>query len=256
MILETSPETRPWAWYAGTFNQYHAAFLLLIEIYAFPKRKEADRIWRVLDYVFEMPPDLSRAQKSHLILTEIRDRIGAYSEARKLRAPTGMLQRLGQQPPRRVGDIGEIPLEPSPPVPKLMVPSEHPSPGTTNAEYRWTLPVQSPPGLESSSDTTSRTGSVTDIPQPMSMSDDLMADINWVCKALLSSLFSNPPFVLANPLFRTNGINCFPLTSIPATSILFDLPNPVFYFLVVHVYNHSYLPIRGAPVLLGKLEPY
>ena len=230
MDLETSPDTRPWAWYAGAFNQYHVAFLLLVEIYAFPLRKEADRIWRVLDYVFEVPPSLSRAQKSHLILTEIRDRIGAYTEARKVRAPTGMLQRLGQQPPRRAGDIGETLLEPSPPPAKLMVPSDHPSPRTMNEEYQGTLPVQSPPGLESSSDTTSSPGSVPGVPQPLSMSDDLMADIDWVNKASISSPILFSPLVSADVLLRMNGISCSRLTSIPGTLMLFNLRDLLFPF--------------------------
>ncbi|KAL9107027.1 MAG: hypothetical protein Q9187_008485 [Circinaria calcarea] len=179
MLLETDPAIRPWAWYAGALNQYHTALLLLVEVYAFPMRKEADRIWKVVDYVFEMPPDLSRTQKARIILTELRDRIGAYNEARKVRAPKEMLQRLGQQPPRRAGDEGEdLPANPS--RYEVIVPLQPPGSGT-NEEYKrlLMLPAETARVPESSSDTNSGAGNVASMPQPTSMTDDLMADIDW-----------------------------------------------------------------------------
>merc|ERR1712093_639699 len=53
VALETVPDLRPWSWYGGAYQQYHTAFLLLMEIYVYPQRKEADRIWTCLDYIFE-----------------------------------------------------------------------------------------------------------------------------------------------------------------------------------------------------------
>ncbi|KAM5454209.1 hypothetical protein MaudCBS49596_002222 [Microsporum audouinii] len=104
--LETSPDLQPWAWYSGAFNQYHVAFLILMEVWAYPMRKEADRIWRCLDYVFETPstpalPDnagknarhqliMQRDRKARLILEQLRDRMEAYREMRKLRVPISM----------------------------------------------------------------------------------------------------------------------------------------------------------------------
>ncbi|EFQ99096.1 hypothetical protein MGYG_02110 [Nannizzia gypsea CBS 118893] len=104
--LETAPDLQPWAWYSGAFNQYHVAFLILIEVWAYPMRKEADRIWRCLDYVFETPstpavPDsagknarhqliMQRDAKARLILEQLRDRMTAYREMRKLRVPISM----------------------------------------------------------------------------------------------------------------------------------------------------------------------
>lgn len=113
--LETSPDLRPWAWYTGAHQQYHYGLLLLLEIFAFPMRKEADRIWACLDYIFEVPPHLSRDQKGRLILTEIRDKTMIYRNARKLRAPTGLVDRLGQQPARKSG----TPLDTRPSVGKM-----------------------------------------------------------------------------------------------------------------------------------------
>ena len=96
--IETSPILSPWAWYAGAHQQYHYALLLCMEIFAFPMRKEADRIWACLDYVFEVPSHLTREQKGRWILTEVRDRVEIFASTRKVRAPTGLVDRLGQQP--------------------------------------------------------------------------------------------------------------------------------------------------------------
>lgn len=98
----------PWAWYAGAHQQYHYALLLCMEIFAFPMRKEADRIWACLDYVFEVPLHLSREQKGRWILTEVRDRVEILASTRKVRAPTGLVDRLGQQPPQKT----DVPNDP------------------------------------------------------------------------------------------------------------------------------------------------
>ena len=105
MLFETLPSLQAWSWFAGALQQYHTAFLLLAEVFTYPMRREADRIWTVLDYVFEVPSQLSRDQKARLILTEIRDRMDAYRNARKLRAPTTMMRRLGVAPPRTKADV-------------------------------------------------------------------------------------------------------------------------------------------------------
>ncbi|SLM35341.1 fungal specific transcription factor domain-containing protein [Lasallia pustulata] len=96
MELETSPFLERYAWYAGAYQQYHTALLLVLEVFAYPMRKEADRIWKCLDYVFEVPTHLPRDQKARLILTELRDKMNFYRDVRKIRAPTGMIERLGQ----------------------------------------------------------------------------------------------------------------------------------------------------------------
>lgn len=44
IALETIPELQPWSWYVGAYQQYHTAFLLLMEVYVYPHRKEVDRI--------------------------------------------------------------------------------------------------------------------------------------------------------------------------------------------------------------------
>ena len=172
--FETHPALHPWHWYSGAFNQFHTAFLLLVEIFAFPMRKEADRIWKVLDYVFEVPPDLTRVQKGRIILTAIRDRTTKYSEARKVRVPTTMLQRIGQHDPRLAAQRNEIQDRQAPQegtFGNIMYPSqEAPVPA------RQTLDAPSLDG-SCSSDTHSNSDSIH---PPPTMSDDLMADIDWV----------------------------------------------------------------------------
>lgn len=97
--LETSPDLRPWAWYTGAHQQYHIGFLLLLEIFAFPMRKEANRIWACLDYIFEVPPQLSRENKGRWIITQVRDKTAIYQGARKTRAPTGLTDQLRARQP-------------------------------------------------------------------------------------------------------------------------------------------------------------
>jgi hypothetical protein len=43
VTLDTHPEFRHWSWYSGALQQYHTAFLLLMEVFVYPNRKEADR---------------------------------------------------------------------------------------------------------------------------------------------------------------------------------------------------------------------
>ena len=88
--VETIPELSPWRWYAGVYQQWATAFLLLVEVYNFPMRKEAERIWAIADYVFEPDRSLSRAQKGRDILGDLADRLAIYRDIRKLRAPVSM----------------------------------------------------------------------------------------------------------------------------------------------------------------------
>lgn len=102
--METSPKLDPWAWISGAHQQYHYALLLCFEIFAFPNLPDANRIWTCLDYVFEVPPHLTQEQKSRWILTEVRDRTELFASSRKVRAPTGLVDRLAQQTPPDSGE--------------------------------------------------------------------------------------------------------------------------------------------------------
>ena len=88
--LESDPTLQKWKWYNGTHQQWHTALLLLTEVYAHPQRREADRIWKVIDFVFEPDPSHSRAQKGRTIMNAVRDRTAVYRDLRRMRAPVSM----------------------------------------------------------------------------------------------------------------------------------------------------------------------
>ena len=91
VAYETDPQMQPWNWYRGAFNhQYHSAMMLLTEVYLYPMRKEAVRIWKCLDYVFEIPPHLPPKHKAELVLTALRDRMEVYHQLRKVRGSKQM----------------------------------------------------------------------------------------------------------------------------------------------------------------------
>ena len=171
VLFETLPTLQPWSWFAGALQQYQTAFLLLAEIFTYPMRREADRIWRVIDYVFEVPEALSRDAKARLILTEMRDRIGVYRDARKLRASTTMMKRLGQSVPRVKGDPGAAAAELQPEAeerkPDLLFPAQ---------DGEITAPRPAGQGSASNSAGSMSVG----MPSEPGMPDDLMADIDWV----------------------------------------------------------------------------
>lgn len=103
--LEAAPEMQPWAWYLGSCQQYHTAFLLLFEVFLNPMRRETDRIWRCLDYVFEtspLPPQAEntgcseisreellahRKRKGVYVIQQVLDRTLAFQETRKPKPP-------------------------------------------------------------------------------------------------------------------------------------------------------------------------
>ncbi|KAK3671464.1 hypothetical protein LTR78_008742 [Recurvomyces mirabilis] len=94
IALETNPQLAIWSWYRGAFNQYHSALLLMIEVYAYPMRKDAPKIWKCLDYIFDIPPHLTPKQKAELVITDLRDRMEVYHQLRKLKATTQMEERV------------------------------------------------------------------------------------------------------------------------------------------------------------------
>ncbi|KAK4233822.1 hypothetical protein C8A03DRAFT_19171 [Achaetomium macrosporum] len=85
--LESNPLFRDWAWYLGAYQQYQIALLLATEIYYRPNRKDAERIWPCLDWVFQLDPNAPREQKILQILTEIMGKANLYMGLRRVRAP-------------------------------------------------------------------------------------------------------------------------------------------------------------------------
>ena len=140
-------------------------------------RKEADRIWACLDYIYDVPRHLSREQKGRWIITQIRDKTGLYMSARKARAPT-TLESFSQQAQRSAAK-STSPIDPSgrssggkqvqknesrPAVPAGQVSYSQ----STNATY-------TPAGT--------RSGQMPPLTTPISVppvSDAPMLDIDWV----------------------------------------------------------------------------
>ncbi|KAK4465485.1 fungal-specific transcription factor domain-containing protein [Cladorrhinum samala] len=94
ILLESNPMFRDWAWYLGAYQQYQIALLLATEVYYRPQNKDAPRIWRCLDYVFNLDPNAARDAKSQQILTEIMKKASIYMGMRKVRAPTGIAKAV------------------------------------------------------------------------------------------------------------------------------------------------------------------
>ena len=94
IALETKPELAQWKWYRGAYQQFHAGLLLMVEVYAYPMRKDAAKIWKCLDYIFEIPAHLTPKQKAELVMTDLRDRMAVYHQMRKVKTTTQMEQRI------------------------------------------------------------------------------------------------------------------------------------------------------------------
>lgn len=91
--LETRPEFSRWHWLAGALQQHHYALALLMELLLNPQRKDAPRIQQGLDYAFE-PPNLPPLERVRWTVTKIRDRMKIYMDAKKLRAPVSLMEKL------------------------------------------------------------------------------------------------------------------------------------------------------------------
>ncbi|KAH0542946.1 hypothetical protein FGG08_002715 [Glutinoglossum americanum] len=102
IALENDPDLSPWVWYAGAWQQWQTALLMLTDIWGHPNRPEADRIWACLDYVFGGDPHTPRDEKARRIMMELRDKAGKLRSARKLKLPvvmTGQRARLRMTTP-------------------------------------------------------------------------------------------------------------------------------------------------------------
>lgn len=103
--IETLPELHPWAFWAGAYQQSHAAFLLLIDLVVLPPNSiiiDIDRIWHCLDYIFESDPNEPIETKGRRILEEIQHKAKEYQQLRKVRAPTSMVKHHEENPRLRM----------------------------------------------------------------------------------------------------------------------------------------------------------
>jgi hypothetical protein len=125
MELEVSDDLKQWSWYSSAYQQYHAAFLLLVEVFTFPLRREANRIWRCLDFIFadvlrdipaldtnikaSTPQDLiaHRDVKARFLLTMICDNMRVYQKSRGLKNPSHFQDSMIILTPQKHGDTSD-----------------------------------------------------------------------------------------------------------------------------------------------------
>jgi hypothetical protein len=204
VALETLPEVRNWAWYAGALQQYHSAFLLLVEVFIYPNIKEADRIWACLDYIYECDPHEHRAIKARTVLSELQRKTAVYQSMRGMRAPVVMEKHIGRSP-SRISDQAkgqgqntrsfkyDSPSLELPQMPLEAVPREAPTigkvplqdkafAGVSNSDSLWVM--QNQQSREASNDSNGVVGQGNP-PVAATGTDasfnELIADIDWVC---------------------------------------------------------------------------
>lgn len=107
ITLDRIPGLSRWTWYNGAYQQWHMAFLLLSVIYADPDLQEADRIYNIIDYVFEPDLSMSRSMRARTIIAAIRDRTTIYRELRKIGIPTSMKNAAASATLAQVAETGE-----------------------------------------------------------------------------------------------------------------------------------------------------
>lgn len=208
ILIESLPELKPWAWYSGAYQQFHSAYTLLLEVFIYPMRKEADRIWKCLDYIYEVqrfrPEQVAtREAKARTLVTEMREKTGVFQSMRKMRAPASMEKHVESKikssgrPPMASNitsrvikqedlpfapNMSAIPLAQTSPETGQLNPQNMIYAGEANGESYWTFPKHhhSPEGTVSDG-----SGSFVEQRHPSSASaggtiDDAMADIDWV----------------------------------------------------------------------------
>lgn len=123
--LEMDEDLNQWSWYSSSYQQYHTAFLLLVEVFTFPMRREASRIWRCLDFIFadalESMPPLSpsmarpalqdviahRDIKARYLLTIICNRMRAYQKTKGFKNPVHFKDSMIILTPQKDGDSSD-----------------------------------------------------------------------------------------------------------------------------------------------------
>ena len=148
-----------------------------MEIYAFPMRKEADRIWACLDYIYDVPRNLSREQKGRWIITQIRDKTGVYMNARKARAPAN-LESFSQQVQRSTAKSTSPTNPPRRSSGGAQFRANESRPAVTARELSYGQPANAP-YIPASTPSDQRPPPIAPVSMPP-MSDAPMVDIDWV----------------------------------------------------------------------------
>lgn len=185
IALETKPELAPWKWYRGAFQQFHAGLLLMVEVYAYPMRKDAAKIWKCLDYIFEIPPHLTPKQKAELVITDLRDRMAVYHQMRKVKTTTQMEARVSSLRDGTTGSASSREATGSPGLSSFRT-VQHPAPpprDTATTQWNPTFPVLppvnfSPPPAQATTESSGSNQNSVQGQQDVNMG--MMEDIDWV----------------------------------------------------------------------------
>ncbi|KAL5343280.1 fungal-specific transcription factor domain-containing protein [Aspergillus crustosus] len=120
--LETAEDFTPWKWYNAAYHTYHTALLLLVEVFNFPRRREATRIWQCLDFIFAEPlatvPNLQpagvtptlreildhRDVKARYLLTIISQRMRHYHNTKGSKLPSHFTESMIVITPQNIGE--------------------------------------------------------------------------------------------------------------------------------------------------------
>jgi hypothetical protein len=142
MAIEQQPALSKWSWYIGALHQYHQALLLMNELYTGHNEPEVEtRIWKCLDFVFDLQPGGSNISKTRYILEEIISKHRIYTSIKKVRAPNDMphagprmhtpgYQARQQEERERSGSLPSNMSGPSPPVTNVQQTPPPPQPHT------------------------------------------------------------------------------------------------------------------------------
>ncbi|KAF2864210.1 hypothetical protein K470DRAFT_292425 [Piedraia hortae CBS 480.64] len=201
IALETDPALEPWKWYKGAFNQYHTALLLMVEVYAHPERPDAKRIWRCLDFILEVDPELTPREKAATAIMDLRDRVGYYLQVRGVRSEITLEKKLGgrnlsyvrdhNEPQKKEGVMKEEPKD-NPEVEQLPLP-----------DFLWPMEDMLMPMA------------VPSMPPQQEDVNMLQVDLDGIDWTIMGKHFPEDN----NPLAMLNGIDGDPLNSIEPASV-------------------------------------
>ncbi|KAI8939592.1 hypothetical protein NX059_003356 [Plenodomus lindquistii] len=91
--IERQPGLTKWSWYVGALHQFQCALILLNELYTGPLEPAMEaRIWKSIDYAFDITDDRPNVEKARMILEDLAVKIKSYNAIKKVKAPTSMPQ--------------------------------------------------------------------------------------------------------------------------------------------------------------------
>jgi len=125
MAVEQDPVLSAWSWIVGALHQHHCALLLINEVYVVnPEPAVGQRIWRCLDYSFDLPVGLSDIEKIRLVLEELLVKAKKYSELKGICAPNNMPQACSE-PGTKIHREDNPSSKTQPPDPRSTDPISH-----------------------------------------------------------------------------------------------------------------------------------